>query len=224
MKLHPNAKSTPKSRELMVHRVQQGERPGDVAESFGVSERTVYKWLKRQREEGVRGLQDRGSAPQRVPRRTKPSRVKRILGLRARRLTAWQIAAKLKMPWSTVSAVLRREGLGRLAQLEPKPPVHRYEKDRPGELVHLDIKALGRILGGPKQRTPGGRSGRSRGAGWEYVHVAIDDATRLSYSEVLPDQSSKSAGDFLDRALRWFRKRGVTVEKTKARIKPMMTS
>ena len=102
MKLHPNAKSTPRSRELMVCRVQQGARPCEVAESFGVSERTVYKWLKRLREEGPPGLQDRGSAPRRVSRRTSPFRVRRILGLRAKRLTAWQIAERLHMPWSTV--------------------------------------------------------------------------------------------------------------------------
>ncbi len=108
MKLHPNAKSTPKSRELMVRRVRQGERASEVAESFGVSERTVYKWLKRHREKGPEGLQDRGSAPHCVPRRTSRTRVQRILGLRAKRFTAWQIAQKLKMPWSTVSAALER--------------------------------------------------------------------------------------------------------------------
>ena len=108
---------------------------------------------------------------------------------------------------------MQREGLGKLAQLEPKPAVRRYEKARPGELVHLDIKALGRILGGPGQRTRGGRSGRSQGAGWEYVHVAVDDATRLAYVEVHPDQSSETARGFLESALRWFRKRRISVEK-----------
>ncbi len=213
MKLHPNAKSTPKSRELMVRRVRQGERASEVAESFGVSERTVYKWLKRHRENGPKGLQDRGSAPHCVPRRTSRTRVQRILGLRAKRLTAWQIAQKLKMPWSTVSAVLRREGVGEIVQLEKKPPVQRYEKARQGELVHFDIKRLARILGGARQRTPGNPSGRSQGAGWEYVHVAIDDATRLAYVEVLPDQKSETARAFFERALRWFRKRRIVIEK-----------
>ena len=211
MQLHPNAKTTPRSRLEVVQRLLEGQRAPEIAQAMGISERTVYKWQRRYREEGVVGLEDRRSAPRRV-RGTAEKRVQRICALRRRRRTGADIALRLGMPRSTVHAVLRRCGLARLRDLDPKPPARRYVRERPGELVHLDIKTLGRIRR-PGHRVHGDRSVRSRGAGWEYAHVAIDDASRLAYVEVLPDQRSESAMAFLGRALAWFRRRRISVER-----------
>lgn len=213
MKVHSNAKGTANSRLLMVRRIEiEGWSVAEAAEAAGYSERSGYKWLRRFRDEGVAGLWDRSSAPHRVPHRTAAGRVERILELRRKRRTAWEIAQRLGLAWSTVSAVLRREGLGRLAALDPKPPPRRYERERPGELVHLDVKPLARIVR-VGHRIHGDRSQRVYGAGWEFAHVAIDDATRLAYVEVLPDQRGETAVGFLERALRWFRKRRIRIER-----------
>lgn len=196
----------------MIRRIEQGERPQGVAKALGVSVRTVYKWRRRYREEGCAGLEDRRSAPLRVRHRTPPGRIRRIVALRRTRRTGWQIAQKLRMAPSTVHAVLRREGLARLSMLDPKPRVRRYERERPGELVHLDTKPLARIhrIG---HRIHGDRSRSVEGAGWEYAHVAIDDATRLAYVEILPDQKGETARGFLERARRWFAQRRVRIER-----------
>jgi transposase InsO family protein len=148
----------------------------------------------------------------RLPHRTSAARVERIVTLRYRRLTAWQIAERLAMPVATVCAVLRRLGLGKLSALEPKPAVVRYERARPGELVHVDIKLLGRI-GRIGHRITGDRRSRVRGIGWEFVHVAVDDASRLAYVEVLEDQKGLTAVGFFERARRWFAKRGIRIER-----------
>ena len=213
MKVHPNAKGTANSRLLMVRRIEeQGWSVSRAAEAAGYSDRSGYKWLRRYRDEGAGGLSDRPSAPHRVPRRTSAARVERILALRRKRRTAWEIAQRQGLAWSTVSAVLQREGLGRLAALDPKPTPRRYERERPGELVHLDVKPLARIhrVG---HRIHGDRSKRVYGAGWEFAHVAIDDATRLAYVEVLPDQRGQTAVGFLERALRWFRKQRIRIQR-----------
>jgi len=212
MQLHPNAKTTPKSRLEIIRRLEMGHRADEVAEGIGVSVRTVFKWLRRYRDEGRKGLEDRGSAPHRVRRRTPPARVRRIVELRRKRRTGWQIADRLGMAPSTVHAVLRREGLARLSMLEPKPKVQRYERERPGELVHLDTKPLARIhrIG---HRIHGDRSKRVYGAGWEYAHVAIDDASRLAYVEVLPDQKAETAAAFFERARRWYAQRRISIER-----------
>jgi transposase InsO family protein len=147
-----------------------------------------------------------------VRHRTAPARVRRILELRQKRRTGWQIAQRLGMPPSTVHAVLRREGLARLSMLEPKPAIRRYERERPGELVHLDTKPLGRI-GRIGHRIHGDRTTRVRGIGWEYVHVAIDDASRLAYVEVRSDQKGETAVAFFERARRWFAKRRISIER-----------
>ena len=213
MKVHPNAKGTAKSRRLMVRRIEdEGWSVAEAAEAAGYSERSGYKWLRRYREEGLDGLKDRPSVPLRVPGRTPARRVERILALRRKRRTAWEIAQHLGLAWSTVSAVLRREGLGRLAALDPKPVPRRYERARAGELVHLDVKPLARIVR-VGHRIHGDRSRTVEGAGWEFAHVAIDDATRLAYVEVLADQRGETAVGFLERALRWFRKRRIRVER-----------
>jgi transposase InsO family protein len=177
-----------------------------------VSVRTVWKWRRRYREEGELGLLDRCSAPSSVPLRTGESRVAVIASLRRLRMTGAEIAETLGMPASTVSGILTRIGLGKLWRLEPLEPPNRYEKQRPGELVHVDVKKLGRI-GRPGHRVNGDRRTRTRGIGWEYVHVAIDDATRLVYVEVLEDEKAATAVGFLRRAIAHFAAFGIRVER-----------
>ena len=213
MRLHPNAKTTPRSRALLVRRVHRHRwSVADAAEALGISERTVYKWLRRHRLEGLAGLRDRSSAPRRIPHRTSTSREARIGDLRRRRKTAWEIARSLRMPPSTVSCVLRRLGLGRLKNLDPKPTPQRYVRSRPGELLHLDVKPLARIrrVG---HRIHGDRSRSVEGAGWEYAHVAIDDMTRLAFVEVLDDQGGDTTTAFFQRSLAWFAGLGIPVER-----------
>jgi transposase InsO family protein len=209
MRLHANAKLTPEGRALLVRRVrQEGWRVLDACQAAGVSVRTGYRWLARYRAEGPPGLVDRSSVAHRRPHASAPERVRAILALRGLRMTGLEIAQALGMALSTVSGILRRAGLGRLALTEPTGPVTRYERRHPGELIHIDIKKLARIarMG---HRIHADRSARNRGAGWEYVHVAIDDATRLAYVEVLADERATSIVGFLERALSWFGTRGV---------------
>jgi transposase InsO family protein len=212
MKLHANARTCPRSRRLAVDRVEcEGWTLAAAAEAAGVSVRTVSKWLRRFREEGEEGLLDRCSAPGSVPLRTGEARVAVIAALRRLRMTGAEIAETLGMPVSTVSGILTRIGLGKLWRLEPLEPPNRYERQRPGELVHVDVKKLGRI-GRPGHRVNGDRRTRSRGIGWEYVHVAIDDATRLVYVEVLDDERAVTAVGFLRRAIAHFAVFGIRVE------------
>ena len=213
LRLHANARTCPHSRRLAVERVQRdGWTLAAAAEAAGVSVRTLSKWLRRFREEGEQGLLDRSSAPRSVPARTSEERVAVIAALRRLRMTAAEIAETLSMPLSTVSVVLTRIGLGKLSRLEPPEPANRYERRRPGELLHVDVKKLGRI-GRPGHRVNGDRRTRSRGIGWEFVHVAIDDATRLAYVEVLDDEKATTATAFLRRAVAHFRAYGVQVER-----------
>jgi len=213
MKLHANARTCPHSRRLAVERVErEGWTLAAAAEAAGVSVRTVSKWLRRFRAEGEQGLLDRCSAPSAVPLRTCEARVAVIASLRRLRMTGAEIAETLGMPLSTVSGILTRIGLGKLWRLEPLEPPNRYEKRRPGELVHIDVKKLGRI-GRPGHRVTGDRGTRSRGIGWEYVHVAIDDATRLVYVEVLDDEKAVTAVGFLRRAVAHFAAFGIRVER-----------
>src|SRR3954465_612733 len=211
MKLHANARTCPNSRRLMVERVGAGWSLAEAAEAAGVSDRTAAKWLARWRAEGAAGLVDRSSAPKRVPGRTPALRGEAIVALRRLRITAAEIAELLSMALSTVSAVLRRAGLGKLSQLDPLEPPNRYERQRPGELLHVDIKKLGRIRGaghrmvGHRQSQNKRRSRRRAGElGWEFVHVCIDDATRLAYAEVLTDERGETAAGFLHRAVTCF--------------------
>ena len=224
MQLHANARTCPKSRALIARRVlEEGWSLAAAAEAAGVSERTAGKWLGRFRDEGLAGLSDRSSAPRRVPRRTPPARVEAIEKLRRLRLTAAEIAELLGMALSTVSRWLKRIGLGKRSRLAPPEPPNRYERARPGELVHVDVKKLGRFrrpghraLGrGPRRRvTQTTAQGRGRGVvGWDFLHVCVDDATRLAYVEVLPDERAATAVGFLERAVAWFADRGVTVER-----------
>jgi transposase InsO family protein len=218
MKLHRNARTCPHSRLLIVRRVrEQGWTLARAADAAGVSVRTVSKYLRRYREEGEAGLLDRSSAPSSVPHRTAEERVAVIAALRRLRMTGAEIAELLEMPFSTVSAVLARIGLGRLSRLEPPEPPNRYQRARPGELVHIDVKKLGRIAR-PGHRIGGrvcgaGHHRRAFHRGWEFVHVAVDDATRLAYAEVLPDEKAVTASGFLRRAVAFFDSYGVRVER-----------
>jgi len=205
----------------MVRRVlEEGIALTEAAEAAGVSARTAGKWVRRYRAEGEAGLLDRSSAPKHVHNATAPDRVEAIVALRRVRLTGPEIAETLEMATSTVSAVLKRIGLGKLSRLEPAEPVRRYERSRPGELIHIDVKKLGRISAkGAGHRVTGRRNTEikrgSDGAlrtGWERVHVCVDDATRLAYVEVLPDEKAATAIGFLRRALAFYRSHGITVE------------
>jgi transposase InsO family protein len=215
MKVHANAPLGPKGRETMVLRVlEQGWPRTEAAEAAGVSERTCSKWVKRYLAEGEAGLLDRSSAPKLVPHRTPDELVDVIVLLRRLRMTGAEIAFCLTMALSTVSAVLLRVGLGKLSRLEPPEPPNRYERRRAGELLHVDVKKLGRIGRGAGHRMTANRGPgkRSRGAGWEFVHVCVDDATRLAYVEVLSDERASTAVAFLRRAIAFYARHGIRVE------------
>jgi transposase InsO family protein len=220
MKLHANARTCPNSRALIARRVlDEGWSLRAAAEAAGVSEPTARKWVRRYA--AGEALIDRSSAPARIPHRTRPRQVEAIRALRRLRMTAAEIAELLEMALSTVSLWLRRIGLGRRSRLAPPEPPNRYERRRPGELVHVDIKKLGRILAAGHRVTGSKRLQRShrvdgvmRGlAGWEFVHVCIDDHSRLAYVEVLGGEDATTAIGFLRRALAWFAERGVVVER-----------
>jgi len=219
MKLHANARTCPNSRRLLVTRIEEeGWSLMVAAEAAGISERTAARWLGRRRAEGAAGLLDRSSAPRTRPTQLPADRVRAIEALRRLRMTAAEIAEALEMALSTVSRWLTRIGLGKLSRLAPPEPPNRYERKRPGELIHVDVKKLGRILR-PGHRVTGNRRDRftdARGygvAGWEFVHVCVDDATRLAYVEVLADERGETAAGFLRRAVSWFASMGVEVER-----------
>ena len=224
MNLHANAALSWSGRRVLAERVVvEGWTLAAAAAAAGVSRRCARKWVGRYREAGVAGLLDRSSAPLRVANRTGPERVAVIVALRGLRMTAAEIAETLAMPLSTVSVVLRRNGVGKLGRIGLEEP-QRYERSRPGELVHLDVKKLGRIKGGAGWRVRGGpqhynatytdAAGRRRNSvGWEYVHVAIDDYSRLAYAEVLLDEKASTAAAFLRRAVAYYRRHGITVER-----------
>ena len=213
MNVHKNARMTVHGRALLVDRiVGHGWPMAQAASAAGVSERTAYKWLARYRAGGVPALHDRGSTPGRSPRRTPPAIAIAIERLRRERLSGPRIARRLGIPVSTVGAVLRRLGLGRLKALDERPEIVRYERAWPGELIHIDTKKLGRI-DGIGHRITGDRTRRKRGLGWEYLHVAIDDCSRLAYTELLPAETGEACAAFLARAARWFAANGVAVRR-----------
>jgi transposase InsO family protein len=186
---------------------------GEAAEAAGVSKRTAYKWLKRLREEGGAALCDRSSRPHRSRTRLPLEKGTIVLELRrSKRLTAAKIAAVLQLARSTVARLLKRSGLGRLALMEPKPEPRSYEWPRPGDMLHIDTKKLARI-GSPGHRMHGDRTRRFRGIGWEYVHVAIDDHTRLAYVEVLRSENLAASVAFLRRACAWYARQGIAVQR-----------
>jgi transposase len=212
MRIHANARTCPNSRKLLVRRIEEeGWSLMVAAEAAGISERSARKWLGRWRAEGEAGLLDRSSAPRRIPHRTPVGTVEAIGALRRLRMTAAEIAETLGLALSTVSLWLKKIGLGKRSRLQPPEPPNRYERSRPGELIHVDVKKLGRF-GVAGKRAVGNRSS-SRGYGWECCHVCIDDATRLAYVEVLPDERGETSSAFLRRAVAWFAERGVKVER-----------
>jgi transposase InsO family protein len=223
MKLHANAALSLRQRERMARRVVEcGWSLTKAAAAAEVSERTCSKWVRRYRVEGAAGLVDRSSAPGVVANRTEEQTVQVIAALRRLRFSGPEIAELLDRPLSTVSGILQRIGMGKLGRLGIEP-ANRYERQRPGELIHVDVKKLGRIVGGAGKRVRGGgphytgsytdATGTRRGkAGWECVHVAIDDATRLAYAEVLPDEKATTAIGFLRRAVAFYQRHGMAVE------------
>ena len=212
MNIHENARTTPVSRALLVRRVRrEGWSIGEAAGAAGVSKRTAYKWLNRFAEEGRAGLRDRSSRARHLPHATPAKWVDLIAYLRQFRQPARLIGEQLGIARSTVNAILSRQGLGRLRALQPPLKPCRYERRRPGELIHLDIKKLGRFWR-PGHRVTGDRAVRSEGSGWDYVHVAIDDHSRLAYVEILEDETSGSCVDFMHRALGWFVEQGIRVK------------
>ncbi len=225
MKLHGNAALGLKGRARMVEAVVAQDRSiALAAEAAGVSERTCAKWVARYRQDGAAGLHDRSSAPRRVHNRTDRRVVELLMSLRRLRFTAPELSDLLGIPLSTISGILKREGLGRLGRLGLEPAL-RYERERPGELIHIDVKKLGRIQGGAGHRITGPRHNSTRGRrqdtsgvargtkGWDAVHVAVDDATRLAYVEVLPDEKATTAVGFLRRAIGFYERHGITIER-----------
>ncbi len=214
MTLHQNAKTCPASRVLMARRVlEEGWSVVAAAEAAGVSGRRCLEWVRRYRD-GDHELADRSSQPKTIPAKTPLEREEAILVLRELRFTAAQIAEVLGMAHSTVSAVLKRHGKGRLPRVDADEPEHRYERPMPGELVHIDVKKLGRVSGiGHRVTGSRAKAMRTRGAGWEFVHVCVDDCTRLAYVEVLDNERSDSVIAFLQRAIAWLADQGVIVER-----------
>ena len=219
MKLHANARLSVKGRELLVDRILERDWSlAQAAKAAGVSDRTAGKWVARFRVEGQQGLLDRSSAPKSSPARTPEERVQVIAALRRLRMTGAEIAECLEMALSTVSGILTKIGMGKLGRLGLEPAV-RYERSVPGELIHVDVKKLGRIsrpgwrvTGGRKSRGAAGYHSKAHQLGWEFVHVCVDDATRLAYVEVLDDEKATTAIGFLGRAIAFYTSHGVLVK------------
>jgi transposase InsO family protein len=214
MNIHQNARLTPFRRRELVTRLGGGEPVMSVARELGISARTAYKWRERFRVQGVPGLHDRSSRPTRHPRQTAPAIALGIKVLRQQRWTCRQIGVAVGVSGATAARILRRAGLSRRGRFEPPPAIQRYEHPRPGELLHVDTKKLGGITGLGHRivgRTPGIH--RKTHIGWEHLHIAIDDYSRVAYVELLPDDRALTVGAFLCRALRWFRARGVRVRR-----------
>lgn len=213
MDTHKNASLTPKGREAMVRCVVDGGlSKAAAARQFNTTSKTVAKWVERFRVDGVDGLRDRSSRPLSLPSQTAPATCAVVEALRRQRYTGKQIAAEAGVSAATVSRILRRLGLNRMRDLEPAEPVRRYEREHPGDMIHIDIKKLGRFdkVG---HRITGDRTGQSnsRGVGWEYVHVCIDDNSRVAFSQILPDEKAVSAVAFLGAAVAYYKSLGVTV-------------
>ena len=215
MNIHKNARLTPHSRADLARRViEEGQAPKAVATAFGVSIKTAGKWVKRFKADGPQGLLDRSSRPDTLRRPTPAASVERIAELRRQRWTGKQIAKEVGVSSATVSRVLKNLGLNKLKALEPAEPVRRYEREHPGELIHIDIKKLGRfdkvghrITGLQPEQV------RTRGAGWEFVHVCIDDHSRVAFTQIMPNERKESAVAFLEAAIAYYASLGVTVQR-----------
>jgi transposase InsO family protein len=218
MHIHENARTTHHSRMLIVQRLASGWSVSEVAAAHGITAKTVRKWRDRYTAEGAAGLTDRSSRPHHSPARLDSIAEDAIEALRRQRLSGPAIARRVGRPVSTIGQVLRRRSLGRLSTLDPRPPIVRYERDQPGDLIHIDIKKLGRI-DGIGHRITGDRTGQSnrraagRGLGWEYLHVAIDDRSRLAFTQLLPSERQEDATAFLESSLAWFKQHSITVQR-----------
>jgi len=208
--MHKNARLTPRGREILIHRLEAGQPAGEVAQAMGLSVTTVRKWWRRYQAEGRAGLEDRSSRPHASPKAIPAERQQRIVTLRLDHKTGRWIAQQTSVSVASVSRILRRARLSRWRDIDPQPPARRYEMEHPGELVHLDTKKLGRI-GSPGHRVTGQRTHRHRGIGWDIVHVAIDNASRISAASVAADESPETTAAFLDRVVEHYRLRGVRV-------------
>jgi len=211
MDIHKNARLTPSGREHLIRLVQSGQTPKAAAQAVGVCPRTARKWIDRYLCEGLQGLRDRSSRPHHLRSPTPQAVIDRIEALRRQRMMGKQIAQEVGVSSATVSRVLRRLGLSKLKALEPAEPVRRYEREHPGELIHIDIKKLGRFVRTGHRITRDRQKGESRGAGHEFVHVAIDDASRLAFSQIYPDEKKESAIAFLKAAVAYYRSLGIKV-------------
>lgn len=208
--MHKNARLTPKGREVLIQRIADGQRMAEVAQAMGISETTARKWWRRHRDGS--GLLDRSSRPARIPRALADYQRAQIEALRRQRRTGRAIAAQIGVSVATVSRVLRRAGISRWRELEPQPPVHRYERAHPGDMIHIDTKKLGRI-GEPGHRVTGRRVHKTRGIGWEFAHVAIDDRSRTAVVAMAENEQKNTAVAFLDHVIAHYRARGVPVHR-----------
>lgn len=219
MNIHRNAKTTPLMRGQIVERHRAGETPLSISRAVGVSPATVRKWLSRFEAEGPAGLADRSSRPHSLQTKATAEQRQEVERLRRERQPLWKIAGQVELSRATVARIARGQGLSRLSALDPKPEIIRYEKEAPGEMIHIDIKKLGRIEGighritGERKGQSNPRSRKRGGKGWEYLHLAVDDYSRLAYSEILPDETRRSCLAFLFNALRFFKQHGVKVER-----------
>jgi transposase InsO family protein len=212
MNIHKNARLTPLRREEMAQAViEGGVSKAHAARTYGVSAKIVARWVERYKAEGSKGMADRSSRPTVMPGMTEQAVAERIVALRRQRLTGKHIAMEVGVSPATVSRVLKRAGLSRLRDIEPAEPVRRYEREHPGEMIHLDVKKLGRFSQVGHRITGDPQKGKSRGAGWEFVHVCIDDASRIAFSQILPDERKESAIAFLEAAVAYYASLGISV-------------
>ena len=212
MDIHKNARLTPHGRGRLANMILSGQTPEAASEAAGVCPRTGRKWRDRFKQEGLAGLQDRSSRPRRLRQPTPPEVIERIASLRRQRIPGNEIAATVGVSPATVSRVLKRLGLSKLSALEPAEPLRRYEREQPGEMIHLDIKKLGKFnqVG---HRVTGDRTGQSnsRGVGWEFLHVCIDDASRVAFSRIMKTERGRCAVAFLKAAVAYYKSLGITV-------------
>jgi transposase InsO family protein len=213
MNIHKNARLTPKSRAELVRRLAAGQSKAGVAADFGICTKTAAKWHARFKSLGIEGLVDRSSRPRRLRRPTPDIVAAEVISLRRQRLPGKEIALRLNLSPATVSRILKRAGLSRMKDIDPPEPVRRYERQRPGEMIHIDIKKLGRFAQAGHRVTGTRQNCRNQGAGWEFAHVAIDDNSRIAFSQIRKDEKKSSAIAFLKAAVAYYKSLGVRVER-----------
>ena len=213
MNIHKNARLTPKSRAELVRRLAAGQSNAGVAADFGICTKTAAKWHARFKSLGIEGLVDRSSRPRRLRRPTPDIVAAEVISLRRQRLPGKEVALRLNLSPATVSRILKRAGLSRMKDIDPPEPVRRYERQRPGEMIHIDIKKLGRFAQAGHRVTGTRQNCRNQGAGWEFAHVAIDDNSRIAFSQIRKDEKKSSAIAFLKAAVAYYNSLGVRVER-----------